>query len=1627
MNIRLSVKLFSVIAFLFLVAGTCMSQSYNWIIPNKAYLKLSVVEDAVYRINRTDFSNAGINTATIDPRTVKVFNKGQQIPIYFEGESDGVFDNADYFDFFGTRTYGGNTKYYNQDNGLVYTKDEYNTLYSDTNVYWVEWGVSNGLRFANATFSTTNPYSLQYYYDNLQFERDKVYTQGERADANDFRYFNNENFQGEGWYWTLMTTSQFVSDTFSVKTLTSQVQNARIKLFAYPSNRTFSINNEHSIQVQVNSTFLPQVFTNDLKRIDTVQTFLSSVLSSTSVNTVRVFYFSNASFNGNMYFDMFQMQVPKAFKFNANTISANLANADTTSKQFRISGYVPGNQTNIYDVVNNVRIANYSSSSDTLILTAKSNARLEIVNKAITKKPFKMIQRQVPDLVSSSNGADYMIVYHSKFVQQAFQLQNHRETYDDFRVVKAEIRDIYDIFNYGIENPVALRNFLKYAYDNWTLPKLKYAVLLGRGSTDPKKNSTSSVYYQNLLPTYGNPTTDAYFANFNYGSFFYYPQIHIGRLPAYTSGDADAMVENIITYETNPPDSWFKANTFIVGGGTSNDQKTFQDIDTAIINQYVIPPPLAGEDHKIFRNDTTTTVTFNYKDSIRRDINNGTAIVNFLGHAGYENWEDGMQDPGTLANYGKFPFVMSMTCYTGKNADPQKRTFGEEFVNMLDRGSVGFIGCSGWGWLTSQTRMHDGMYSGIAKDTLRRFGEIMKRGKSELVVDSSSSTVIHTVNSYGLLGDPACKLQIPTVPEFAVAESYYKLSNTFPEVNQPLTMTLYPKNFGLFSDSCKIRFTLKRNNVTQTNKDTIIRAFRFSDSVRFTFKPDSLADYTLQVVLDPDNWNPRELKTNNFLTVSIPLKEISFVPLKPVNNSVLSSDTVELTGLNPLKNNPQQTVKVIVEMDTTLSFSSPVKKTFQNNNATGAVTKFKTTVPVLNPDVIYFWRTNAIINSDSSGWTTPLTFSYNPSLYTNELASRNSGTQSLLPDTGQVVFFKADDRQFSVIDYFNTGFGPDGILLNQYPLSLAVRSMGSSGAEASFFSVNYQNINIDGGRSPGLSMLKVKRLNGTILQYKNFSTTSGQSSDSVINFLNTFDSTHYLMALNASYVAGTVPLNATAKAKIRSFGSTKIDSFSVFGWFDTWSFIGYLGAQQSAVSEMFRKYTGSTGWVESNSSKTSTYTKTFGTVDNYFGPAQKWNDLSWGQTLYPQSSVLFDVIGIDRNGASTLLLANQSTNQSVGLGNIDAYQYPTLNLQAKFAIDTLTGFQSSLLNSLKVKYTPSAEIVADKHSIVRSDTSFKAGDEMKVTISFSNAGFVNLPGAITRIYKSSVSSQNLISTDTVHRELKVDSSITTTHKFKVPYLKPVSGKATFYVEIIPKGNFNESYTYNNNASFSVNLNVVTGSPLVELYSDGRPVRSGDYVSANPELRIDLKDLDPRISLFSDTTQVAVSLNDTYIPYFGKGDKMLRSSEDKVDIDGQPGTGKSFYYNAKLLTGENKLKIVYRNEAGEENLSEYSLIVSDEMFVKDFYNFPNPMKNETSFMFNLTGADSPRNCKIRIFTSAGRLIKEIDHAANVGFNQVYWDGRDEDGDVIANGVYLYKLVTEDDTKKETATQKLVVLR
>jgi len=70
---------------------------------------------------------------------------------------------------------------------------------------------------------------------------------------------------------------------------------------------------------------------------------------------------------------------------------------------------------------------------------------------------------------------------------------------------------------------------------------------------------------------------------------------------------------------------------------------------------------------------------------------------------------------------------------------------------------------------------------------------------------------------------------------------------------------------------------------------------------------------------------------------------------------------------------------------------------------------------------------------------------------------------------------------------------------------------------------------------------------------------------------------------------------------------------------------------------------------------------------------------------------------------------------------------------------------------------------------------------------------------------------------------------------------------------------------------------------------------------------------------------------------------------------------------------------------------------------------------------------PQECRIKIYTSAGRVIKEVLVPAGIGFNQIQWDGRDADGDYIANGVYFYRVVFKGTTEAVSDIRKLVVLK
>ncbi len=1629
-----NLSVYTIIFLLFNCIG--YSQNYNWITPNTPYLKMYIIEDGMYRIDKSDFINAGISTSSIDPRTVKVFYKGNQIPIYFHGEADGIFNDTDYFDFYGQRNYGGLTNTYNVYNQVSYVTNEYYNVYSDTNIYWVGWGGSYGLRYIDYNYSVNTPYPFNYFKEKVHFEIDLVYSLGVSTGDGDYRNFMNDKFEGEGWYWKQMLNNNTHTQTFLPINLQPTSDQFEFKIFAYPINYSSSVSLEHRIMIRLNNNLIDTVKSEDLNRIDTIRYFPGNFFTAGSNNTITLKYTPPSSFSsGKIYLDMFEITYPRGFQFDSNKLAFKDSTTDSTSKQFKIKGYVPSNIIHIYDNRNGLRITNFSYNFDTLIFTGKGNGSFEIYNKPITKKPLRVKQRQVPNLVSTSNGVDYLIVYNKLFETQAEQLRQYRTSHNAFRAYKAEIEDIYDIFNFGIENPVAVKNFVKYVYQYWQQPPVKYLCLFGRGSVDPKRINSSAPYYKNLIPVYGVPVTDGYFANLNEGSFTYVQHIATGRIPVYTVQEASDVVNKIIEYESFQLDDWVKTGILVTGGYSYNDQQNCIIQSEYLNNTYLSVPPLSIKPERIYLTDTTGFVSFNYYDSVIHVINRNSIFVNYIGHAGNGWWDFTFEDPNELNN-SRYPLVFSMTCFTGKHSEPDLRSYGEKFLYLPNKGSIGVISTTGWSFSTSGNIFNEKCLDGLATNSLRVTGDIIKYASLAMASDSGSFPVRNTINCYNLIGDPATTLKLPKFPEFVILNNHYTISPAYPKIGDNVNLKFYPRNLGTFADSCKIRFQIFKNNYLVLTNDTIIRNFKFIDSLNKYFRIDSLGNYVIKLILDSENWYQNENENNNILTLTLQTQNYSSYPLKPINNQVIYNDTVEFVGIIPnIKSNFNN--KYLLQIDTTISFNSPLLASYMTTTSQGTVAKFKVGLPLLDSNVTYFWRLNAVINNqDTLQWSMPNKFYVRVNKFTENENLDSSVTISKF----KPVHYQEDEL-------FNLMFTSNGIELNKYVGNLVASSFGGSPWDNSYMLINNLYLYFVGDPYvSGLIMCKVRKTDGVLLEYNHTFYSSATSNDSVLNFLNSFDTNHILMVVKTMPIYATNELNEAVRNRFRQFGSYYIDSVNVKAW-TRWSFISFSGMPNPVVSEKFS----ASGWFAAKSVMKPDFVNINGNLSLIFGPAGNWKNFNWSQLLYPKTGIKFDVYGITKNNQQILLYQNLTNNNFVNLDTVNAYIFPKLKLVSKLIIDTNNSFgqqgiyggiPSPVFKSLSFNYIPPAELSIDYASLIQSDSIINENDSIGISVRYFNIGYKSCYGSIRQVYFFRGNEKILLNIDTSYKVINVDSSDFYKKYVKfsglIPPFRKSNEKIVVYFEVLPLNNQNEIYTYNNVINTDVFVKSNIASVQLELYADGVKLQGGEYVRKNSEFSIKFTKKDAIPFTLLDTSLFKIYVNEK-LHSFGdkKNNKKNVSETERISGKGNENESDreksgfeqvySLNFYPDLVEGENNIKLLSRRTTETPfDTVKYSVLVSNELFVKDLYNYPNPMKNETVFMFTLAG-DMVYDCKIKIYTVSGKLIKTLYSPVNIGYNQIFWDGRDDDGDEVANGVYFYKLVVEGMGKKETPIQKLVILK
>lgn len=199
----------------------------------------------------------------------------------------------------------------------------------------------------------------------------------------------------------------------------------------------------------------------------------------------------------------------------------------------------------------------------------------------------------------------------------------------------------------------------------------------------------------------------------------------------------------------------------------------------------------------------------------------------------------------------------------------------------------------------------------------------------------------------------------------------------------------------------------------------------------------------------------------------------------------------------------------------------------------------------------------------------------------------------------------------------------------------------------------------------------------------------------------------------------------------------------------------------------------------------------------------------------------------------------------------------------------------------------------------------------------------------------------------------------------------------------------------------------TTGPQISVFLGDESFRSGDVVPPDPDLIVKLFDengintstagVGHRLEATFGSTGVSLTLNEYY-----KGDlDTFQRGEIRYPLSGLP-------EGRQLLTVT--AWDTYNNAASEQVW--FDVKGKSDIDVYNAFNVPNPFSGSTTFTFQRSSA-GPIDVEIRIYTVSGRLVARLNvPAVTDRFVAVPWDGRDQNGDQIANGVYFYKIITRD---------------
>ena len=746
---------------------------------NSPHYKISVTESGMYSITASELAAAGADIAAIMPQTLKLTNRGRQIPIFVRGENDRTFDPTDEIVFYGERHQGENS---------------YIDPSTDENIYWLSWNAGLGSRMVKKTVlpetSLTEDHS--FFLTRAHFEKDRTFRRfrnvnlsenqsyqefGEGLQTRSFSLSELPPLPNDSWFWSQLTGPESKSFKLDLVGLADTARPATVRVSLHGRSNT-----AHDCDIWLNNKIVfreiqwngeteyqfqnPQLSQSFLENGSNILEIMNpgspeTLIDIILLNWIQVDYWRNFHAEADVLPFAISPFPDETGAVNPN-FKVTLRNFSTPDIEvYGIDGtrYVGLSSFIDEDVPGTHRIIFRSNQ-----ISPKNPSDPTVQYIALTRNQFrkpKISADQPSDLQVTHNGADYIIITHSDFMDDVQPLADFRSQ-QGLRTKVVDVQNIYDEFNHGILNPYAIRRFLEYTYYNWQPPAPAYVLLVGDTHTDMKNKPNFVPTIRVQIPGYGSSASDHQFVTFRGDDSF--PDMLIGRMPANTRIDARIFVERTIHHETSSPvGPWHKRLLMLAG----SDPIFHQQIDRLVSHYQITSRYETERIYAPYRDTPDLSTPEGVTTPIARRVidgfNNGASLINYIGHGGGGIWSDSrmldFEDPEqNLTNIAQLPLVISMTCYTAA-FDGSKNSLAEELLRSANGGAIAVIGATSIGLLDGDYNLNIELLDVIFRGQTQNIGAIFAQAKTQFLINSPGFLDLAEV--FSLLGDPATQLKIP--------------------------------------------------------------------------------------------------------------------------------------------------------------------------------------------------------------------------------------------------------------------------------------------------------------------------------------------------------------------------------------------------------------------------------------------------------------------------------------------------------------------------------------------------------------------------------------------------------------------------------------------------------------------------------------------------------------------------------------------------------------------------------------------------------------------------------------------------------------------------------------------------